>query len=171
MNKKRVLVPLIIAIILMGIGYAIASQSLTINGSASAAVDDTNFSVIFNKDVAATATLSETITGATATASYDDSNSQVASLSVSGLTTKGQYATFTYSIINKSADLGATVTVGEITNSNSDYFTVTTSLASSSLTANEGTTTLTVIVTLNKTPIAEQSATITVPITAEAVAE
>ena len=152
---------LLVAVLMLGIGYAAMSNiTLNITGSASAIVEDENFKVAFigtpevsSSDVTATIT--------------DDHN---ATLNVTGLSAKGDKATATYTIENSSEDLSASVAIPTITNSNEDYFTVTTDMAAAkTLTAGQSTT-VTVTVELVKTPVdADQTADIKVSLVASPV--
>lgn len=142
-THKIIVVVIIIALLLLGIGYA-AIQNITLNisGTASADPKQSNFNVAFldNPEVSDSTMVTASIT--------DDCN---ANINVSGLTKKGQTATATYTIKNKSADLSSDLEV-LITNSNEEYFTVSTELNKNSLTAEE-ITVLVVTVELAKTPI------------------
>ena len=76
------------------------------------------------------------------------------------MTKQGDSVEFTYTVVNESETLAATLAAPVIqTNSNSTYFTVTSSTASNSLAANGGTTTQTVTVTAAKTPTADDETT------------
>ena len=171
MKKKRTLtvVAAVLAVLMLGVGYAaVANDVLTINGTASATPSDNNFVVQFDQDT-------EVDSDDTVTAAY--TGTTTATFSASGLTAKGQTASATYAIENLSADLAANLTavVGDLTNDaegNEDdksYFSVNYSFASTSVEAG-GDTTLTVTVTMLKTPVAENvSVTFPVTITAKPV--
>ena len=171
MKKKRTLTALaaVLAVLMLGVGYAaVANDILTINGTASATPSDNNFVVEFDRD---------TTVGSTDGASGTYTNATTATFSVSGLTAKGQTASATYTIKNSSSDLSANLTaaIGTMTNGeggNEDdktYFNVSYSFADTTITAG-GKTTLTVTVTMLKTPVAEDvSVTFPVTITASAV--
>lgn len=167
MKNKRIfiLVALLIAVLLLGIGYAIMSNNvLTISGSATATLNDSNFNVKFT---------GEPTTGGkgTTTAEIDasDATGRKATIAVTGLTAKGDTATATYTITNASADLTANLSAEVTANSNAEYFKVTPTLADTSIT--HGTdTTLTLTVELIKTPVTDDiSSNITVTLTAEPV--
>ena len=162
MKKKRtfLVVALLVAVLSLAVGYAAITKNLSVTGSASATTDDNNFKVRFT----GTPT---TNGGSKVTATI--TNELAAKINVSGLTTTGDTVTATYTIENYSAELGANLEVGSITNTNSEYFEVTASLAKPAIAKGE-TTTLTVTVKLLKTPIANQSTDITVPVTATATA-
>ena len=157
MKRTFTIVGILVAVLMLGIGYAaITGTTLSITGTAAAGVDNSNFVVRFDQETPVTKNSfvsAAAITGDTA-----------ATISVEGLTTVNQTATATYTILNASTDLVANL-VAEVTqNTNSDYFDVTTSFASNSVAAGESTT-ITVSVRLKKTPVESQTGNITVQIT------
>ena len=160
MKKKRtfLVVALLVAALSLAVGYAAITKNLAVTGSASATPDNDNFKVRFT----GTPTTSD---GTKVTAEV--TNELAAKINVSGLTTTGDTVTATYTIENYSAELGAALEVGSITNTNSNYFKVTASLAKPAIAKGE-TTTLTITVELLKTPVDDQITSITVPVTATA---
>ncbi len=167
MKKKSSLylgIFLILAVLMLGIGYAAITNNLTISGAAQAAINNENFKVKFDQTVAPEITKPDESFTATATYSAD----LTATIDVKGLSTTHDYVTVTYKIKNESPELGAALAVGSITNSNQDYFEVTANLAKDNIAHGESTT-LTVTVKLIKTPVEQQNTGITVPITATAV--
>lgn len=165
-NKTFITLALLIAVAILAVGYAaIGGINLEITGSASATTSDKNFKVKF----VGTPTSDKTGVSANSTnvvvtpAITDDRN---ATLNVSGLTTKNDTVTATYTVKNESEDITATVAKGEITNTNATYFEVTSVIADSTL-APDATTTVTVTVKLIKTPVdGDVSTNITIPFTA-----
>ena len=156
-TSKIILVTIVATCILLGLGYAaITNITLNIAGTASAAADSGNFKVRF----VGTPTVSDSsYTTARITEEHE------ATIEVDGLTSAGQSVTATYEIKNESSDLSADLNVAT-TNSNTDYFKISSQLGKSSLIANESTTVL-VTVELIKTPIdADVSATVGVNLTA-----
>lgn len=153
-----------LAVLMLGIGYAAISDNLNINGDILASPSDENFNVKFDPTVEPTTTKSRETATVTATVASD----LVAKIDVKGLTTTHDTITATYTIKNESAELGASLGVGNIVNSNSDYFEVTANLADNTIAA-DASTTVTVTVKLIKTPVEQQKAGVTVPITATAV--
>ena len=143
-TNKIIVTVLIIAFLLLGIGYA-AIQNITLNieGTATADPSQSNFSVKFT----GTPKVSDS-TYVTAGIT-DDIN---ATISVNGLTQKGQTVSAEYTVQNVSTDISADLSVAT-TNSNTEYFTLKSELAKTSLTAGEATT-VKVTVELTKTPIA-----------------
>lgn len=158
-TKKIVGVVLVVAILLVAIGYAaIGTKTLTINGSATASTNDSNFVVKF--------TGTPTTGGAgTTTASISTTEPLKGTMTVTGLNAKGNKATATFTVSNTSADLSAGLTA-KATVSNTEYFKVTPTIASATV-AKGGTTTVTVTVELIKTPIdGDKTGTVTVTLTA-----
>ena len=150
-TNKIILTVVIVAMLLLGIGYA-AIQNITLNisGTASADPSQSNFKVMFS----GTPTVSDD-TYVTA-AVTDDTN---ATINVEGLTKKGDVATVTFTVQNTSEDLSSDLSVST-TNNNTEYFALISELGKPSLVAGEATT-LMVTVELTKTPIVESvSATI-----------
>lgn len=155
-NKKLVIAAIVVAaIVILGVAYAaISNISLNINGTAAASPSQSNFIVGF--------TGTPTVTGGATAKLTDDKN---ATMTVTGLTAKGDKATATYTVKNSSPDLTANLTVTN-TNSNTDYFKVTQTVTPASL-AKGASATVTVTVELLKTPITgDQSATIQVKLVA-----
>lgn len=152
---------LLVAVLMLGIGYAAMSNiTLNITGSASAVVDDENFKVLF----VGTPEVSSSDVTATIT---DDHN---ATLNVTGLNAKGDKATVTYTVKNASEDLSASIAVPNISNSNSEYFTVTTDMNTQKTLVAGDNTTITVTVELIKTPVdADQTANINISLVASPV--
>ena len=143
-TNKIIITLVIVAMLLLGIGYA-AIQNITLNieGTATADPSQSNFSVKFT----GTPKVSDS-TYVTAGIT-DDIN---ATISVNGLTQKGQTVNAEYTVQNVSTDISADLSVAT-TNSNTEYFTLKSELAKTSLTAGEATT-VKVTVELTKTPIA-----------------
>ena len=136
-----------LAIILVAVAYAaITSTQLNINGTGNATANQSNFKVEF---------IGTPTTGGkgTTTATIDSSVKTNGTVTVNGLTAKGDEATATYTVKNQSADLSADLTA-KATSSNEEYFEVLCTLEKTTLKAQEETT-LKVTVRLLKTPIDE----------------
>ena len=157
-TTKIIIVSLVIAMILLGIGYA-AIQNITLNitGTAVADPSQANFKVKFigTPDVSNDALATATIT--------NDTN---ATINVTGLTKKGDSASVTYTIENDSTDLSAELSFAT-SNSDAEFFEVTTILGKDSLLSGE-TTTVIVDVELIKEPLVE-SVTTTIGVEIEAI--
>lgn len=156
-TTKIIISVLAATVLLLGLGYA-AIQSITLNisGTASADPNQANFNVKFTgtPEVSDDTSVTARIT--------NDTN---ATIDISGLTQKGESVNAIYTIQNLSTDLSADLSVAT-TNSNTEYFTLSSRLAKTSLASGE-TTTVMVTVELTKTPLAESvSSTIGVQLTA-----
>ena len=161
-TSKVIAMFVVLAVLAIGVGYAaIQNVTLNITGTAAADPSQSNFKVVFT----GTPEKSDAQKITEASIASDNIN---ATMTVEGLTTKGESVTATYTIQNTSADLSATL--GQtFTNSNTEYFSVTPVLKDTSLTSGEATT-MAVTVTLIKTPIqAAVSTNIGVQIEAEPV--
>ena len=146
-NAKIVGGVLVLAVILVAVAYAaITSTQLNINGTGNATTNQSNFKVEF---------IGTPTTGGkgTTVATIDSSVKTNGTVTVNGLTAKGDEATATYTVKNQSADLSADLSA-EATSSNEEYFEVLCTLEKTTLKAQEETT-LKVTVRLLKTPIDE----------------
>ena len=142
-TSKIILVTIIATSILLGLGYA-AIQNITLNitGNVTANPNQGNFKVKFT-------TVVNVSDSSYVTANVlNDTN---ATINVSGLKNVGEKATAIYEILNGSNDLSADLNV-LATNSNTEYFVVSSKIDKTSLTAGEKTN-LVVTVELNKTLI------------------
>ena len=138
---------LIATIILIAIGYAaITNVELKISGTGNAQANKDNFIVEF---IGIPTTGGKGKTQAT----IDTKDATKGNMTVSGLTAKGDSATATYTVKNKSADISADLTA-KATSSNENYFETICTLDKTTLKAQEETT-LTVTIKLLKTPIDE----------------
>ncbi len=165
--KKRIgIIGVLVAILALGIGYAVIDATvLNVTGDGTIVADPDNFDVHFKESEEVEKTGPA---GATLTAAH--TGPTTATIKVENFTKKDDEATFVYTIENSSADLKADLEVGTIVNSNSEYFTIDAVLGKAKLNAAGDTTTLTVTVTAIKTPIAaDQTTNITVPVTATPV--
>ena len=160
MKNKKLLVgiALLIVVLVIGIGYAAITDSLTITGTAKATANDDNFKVVFNGTKTADDGVTATVTAGEKTASMD----------VTGLTTAGETKSATFTIQNQSAELNALVDVKAQSITNTEFFAIETEVADTTALAPQGTTTVTVTVKLIKTPIEEVTGTINVELEAEA---
>ena len=165
MKKKRTgIIGILITILVLGIGYAAVSYvTLTIEGTGAITATQSNFVVVYTGVTVASKT--ETVT-TTQTAS-----GTTGSFTVTGMTKKGDYAEFTYTIENQSEGLSAVLGNPVIASGyNSEYFTVTSTTNSPTTLTSTGatnTTTQTVSIEAAKTPTADQTSN-TVTITLQA---
>ena len=162
-NKKALQIGLfvLVAIVVLGVGYAaISAVNLIINGNATASVDQNNFKVHFTQAQAISGS-----TGASGTSSIDTQDDTKAIFDVTGLTKVGDYAEAVYTVRNDSNGIGAEITLN-LTSSNTEYFKVTETILDNKLQAGEETTAK-VRVEMIKTPITDSvSTSITATLTA-----
>jgi len=116
-NRKTVVAAfLLIAVMMLGVGYAALTDVLDITGSAdinqSAAEEAFNEDIHFSNAVA---------NEAGNTASINPDNNDKASFTANTLKGKGDKATFTYTIVND-GDLDAVITPSISSNTNTTYF-------------------------------------------------
>ena len=119
-NRRNVVVAfLVVAVMLLGIGYAALSDTLDITGSAD--VNQSAAEEAFNEDIYFSAAVANE-TGNTASVNAD--NNDKASFTAATLKGKGDKVTFTFTIAND-GDLAATVTPklnATLGNTNTEYF-------------------------------------------------
>ena len=170
MKKRTGIIAIIIAILVLGIGYAaISNVTLTVNSS-SATVSPSQSNFVVKYDAANTFTYTGNPAGSTVT--LGRTNDTTATFTITGLTKQGDSVTITYPIINESPTLAASLAVPTFVNDNTTYFSVTPSAPSSAtqIAANGGTTNLVFTVSVIKTPVADdQTANITAQIVASPV--
>ncbi len=162
-NNKIIGGIVLLAIVLVAVGYAaIGNVGLNITGSAKGEAKQDNFLVEF---------IGTPTTGGdgTTTATINESQKTEGTVSVSGLTAKGETAIATYTVKNKSQDLSADLTA-EATSTNEEYFEVICNLDKTTLKAQEETT-MTVKVKLLKTPIDETKENLSTKIGVSVTAE
>lgn len=111
--KKMGKAGILLAVLLIGVGFAAITTTLTINGTAKIGPNQTNFT---NNVIFGTATAT---TGSTATLSTDK---RAVTFTTAELTTVGDTATLTYTIKN-SSQYGATVGSVTCTSTDSKYST------------------------------------------------
>lgn len=166
MKKKTWVFAILIAIILLGVGYAAISDTvLTVTGSSATITADPNNFVVKYK-----AQSEMTSSGSTGSSVNIVRNSDTdVTFTVTGLTKKDDTVTVTLPIVNLSETLKATLGTPTITNTNTEYFDVTinTALAGTVLVEETGTANLVITVTAKKTPVtADETTTITAQISA-----
>ena len=166
MKKKRTgIIGILIAILVLGIGYAAVSYvTLTIEGTGAITSTQSNFVVVYT-GVSLASKSSNDIT------TTQSASGTTGSFTVTGMTKKGDYAEFTYTIENQSEGLSAVLGNPVIASGyNSEYFTVTSTTNSPTTLTSTGatnTTTQTVRIEAAKTPTADQTSN-TVTITLQA---
>lgn len=175
-NRKTVIVAfLLVAVMLLGVGYAALTDTLTIIGNAHIDVDTANKAFdekVYFSDAQAT---SSTGTGTTAdVASY---NADDATFTANKLAVVGEKSVFTFTITNDS-NVDAIISVSDTklsgaanpSNSNEDKFTVEYSYPDGmNITKQGGTITVVVTVTVKEPVTAATSATFGIELTATSV--
>lgn len=131
-NKTFIITTMLIAVIVLGIGYASITATLTVNGAATGTQNAANFKIgftgapsgeLFDENNAPMTEEGKTATATLGTASAVTGTVLNANFSVTGFDTLGEYAVFTYTITNDSEDIDATLALPAIaTNSNPTYF-------------------------------------------------
>lgn len=156
MKKKKsfVALALFVAVLVLGVGYALTTIDLKVNGDITVSPDDSNFDVNFTD---AKITTTGSLAGQTDVATKGDG--KTATLSVKSLKTVGEKVVAEYTITNNSkAGINATLsnpTATQTTDAAKDYYTVTVTLADTNPIAPNGTKKLTVTVELVKAPLDE----------------
>lgn len=174
-RKKLIALMVIVAVLVLGIGYAVVS-SINLQITGSAAMKSVELNVGFNGVV------SSDVSGATAGAIATGANSgtttvgvKTATISVADLAKVGDTVTVTYTVQNYEEDIDANVYVTNITNTKSNFFEVTTDATGASnkkaVAKNNGTNTITVTVKLIARPTvqADNSTDITIDLAADPV--
>ena len=161
-RKKMITTALIVLVLLLGVGYAtVSSVNLNINGSAKAG----------SKELQVFYDGTNSGTSDKVTAISSPVNTRAATFTVENMTLN-ETVTMTFQVKNYETDVNATLAAPSVTqNTNEEYFQVTTSCDKTTLNAGE-TATITVNVTLTKTPVSEEagSTTVTVAMSASPVA-
>lgn len=120
-NRRNVLLAfLLIAAMVLGVGYAAVTDTLDINGTAD--VNQSEAEEAFNEDIIFTGAVANQ---AGDTASIDSKDPDMASFSIASLNGKDDKASFTFTITNN-GDLDAMVTptLAENGNTNPTYFSI-----------------------------------------------
>jgi len=164
-NRKTVVVAfMLVAVLLMGVGYAALTDVLDITGSAD--INQSAAEEAFNEDVHFSAAVANE-TGNTASVNPD--NNDKASFTANTLKGKGDKATYTYTIVND-GDLSATITPSISSNTNEAYFKVYSDWNGQAKTlAAGGSVTYTVTIELLETPTETISGSCIIELTAVSV--
>jgi len=166
-NKKSLLSLGMLAIVLvLGVGYAVIQEvGLSITGTAAAPTED--IAVAFTDVQIADEYKDFFNMEENATSIGDGLTAKIAAKDL----VLNQPVEITYVITNNETDVSAKVTPGEIGNTNTEYFSVTTNFTAEDTLAPGQPKNVVVTITLNKTPVVSEnnSTTITIPFTATAV--
>ena len=163
-NKTLLGVALLIAVLMLGVGYALNTKPLSLTGTATAKPTDANFVVQFS---------SASASNGADVAEVDATDKTKATFTVTSLTAVGETAVGTFKIKNLSnAGIYAKITAGKLPETDDgDYFEVTTALTENENVAVNGEATYTVTVKLIKAPVAGDAVgQFSVGFTAEALA-
>ena len=149
-NKTLLGVALLIAVLMLGVGYALTSKELQVGGEVTVATDDANFVVEFTNAEDDNATANE--------ATIYGTDAKLASFTVTSLKAVGQTAKATYTITNSSnVGINAEILTATATETaNGEYFEVTPTLKyadEDKILAVGESATLEVLVTLTKAPV------------------
>ena len=150
-NRRNVVIAfMIVAVMLLGIGYAALSDTLDITGSAD--VNQSAAEEAFNEDIFFSAAVANEQGN---TASINPDNNDKASFTAATLKGKGDKVTFTFTITND-GDVAADVTPklnATLGNTNPEYFSITSDWSGAAKTLEvHSSVTYTVTVELLKTP-------------------
>lgn len=168
-NRKGLIAFLVLAVMLLGVGYAALTDTLDITGSAD--VNQSAAEEAFNEDIYFSAAVANEEGN---TASINADNNDKASFTAKTLKGKGDKVTFTFTIKND-GDVAATVTPklnATLGNTNPEYFSLTSDWGGEAKTlAAGGELTYTLTVELLKTPTETVAASFLVELTAVSVEE
>ena len=165
-NRKSLIAVLLVAVMLLGIGYAALTDTLDITGSAD--VNQSAAEEAFNEDIYFSAAVANEEGN---TASVNADNNDKASFTAKTLKGKGDKVTFTFTIKND-GDVAATVTPklnASLGNTNPEYFSLTSDWdGDSKVLAANSEITYTLTVELLKTPTETIAGSFLVELTAVA---
>lgn len=163
-NRKIVVVAfLLIAVLLLGVGYAALTDTLTIDGSAGVDYDDTK--EVFDGDIY----FSKVISGDGCSAVIDsDPDEGTITVNDGALKEVGDEVIATYTIKSES-DLDVSIPKPTVTVTNSEYFEVTYSWAVDQTLPAGGTIDVTITIRLIKTADADQDTTFKVVFNAQSI--
>jgi uncharacterized repeat protein (TIGR01451 family) len=168
-NRKGLIAFMVLAVMLLGIGYAALTDTLDITGSAD--VNQSAAEEAFNEDIYFSAAVANEEGN---TASINADNNDKASFTAKTLKGKGDKVTFTFTIKND-GDIAATVTPklnATLGNTNPEYFSLTSDWDGAAKTLDAGgELTYTVTIELLKTPTETVAGSFLVELTAVSIDE
>lgn len=162
-NKKSLLsLGLLALVLVLGVGYAVVSN-VTLEFGGSATVADAELKV----DIASVE--DNKPTGVTVTHSIDGTtHAKKDTFTITGMTLN-ETVTMTYTIDNHETDVDATIAEKvALKNDNTEYFNATYKINGADIARNGGTTTVTVTVTMIKTPVVAAQGTANISFSLEA---
>ena len=158
MKKRRIVITafLLVACMLIGVGYAAITGSITINGKAAAGVHSDNFKVIIEQGsevVKKNGTTLTNPTGEGVTPYYSFTygtlgTSVIVNINEGVLTQEGDTVTVTFTVLNESESLNAKVTYKSLEYDNKDYFEITTDYTGEKTLGEKGSATASTTVTM-----------------------
>lgn len=151
MKKSKIIIAafLVCSCLVIGVGYATLSKTLTVNGSAAASAKADNFTVVF----------SEAKNESNCTVTGEGTETVGLTVTAGALTTKDDTASATLVVKNTSSELKAAIPAFTVNAADSEYFEVTVANPSTAPTLDpNGTTEITVTVKLKKTPSTDVAA-------------
>ena len=175
-NRKTIITAfLVMAVMMLGVGYAALTDTLTIIGNAHIDIDTANKT--FDEKIYFSAAEATSSTGSGTVADVASFNADDATYTVNKLATVGQKSVFTFTVTNDS-NVDALISVGDKklsgvdnpSNSNDDKFTVEYSYPDGmKVTKNGGTITVVVTVEVKEPVTSATSATFGIELTATSV--
>ena len=175
-NRRRIIVAFMLcAVMLLGIGYAALTDTLTIIGNAHIDIDTANKT--FDEKIYFSAAEATSTTGSGTTDDVASFTADDATFTANKLATVGQKSVFTFTITNDS-NVDALISVNDTklsgdtnpSNSNADKFTVEYTYPNGmEITKNGGTITVVVTVTVKEPVTTATSATFGIELTATSV--
>lgn len=145
MKRNKILTGiLLVAFMIIGVGFAVITSTLEIDGSVTSTVSDSTFVVKFTE------------VDDTSVATINSSDPKTATITISNWTKAGDTKTVKFTVTNASetaTKLNAELGTPTITNSNETYYTVSATWGDTTTIAPGATAELSVTVTLIKTPI------------------
>jgi len=166
-RKNVVIAFLLVAVLVMSVGFAAVSVNLKVNAKATTGEDALDNA--FESLVGFTASQLGTCKGATVTgneATYDYENE--VSFTASGFAKKGDTAVVVFTVTNDHPDLAADLSAISVTPADNVNFKATAELSANELAADGGTATVTVTVEMIETPTADVTVDFVVGFTATA---
>ncbi len=166
-NRRTVIIAfLLIAVMLMGVGYAALTDIFVLSGSAEVLTGEVN--KVFDQNIYLHDVKVTTTTGTSSvkdTASISTTDPDNASFSVNSLALKDEYVTFTFTVKNDS-EFAATIAVTKDATANTGYFSTTVAFPNGNTIAAGGTLEFTVTTTLVKSVTQTVNASTTIELTA-----
>ena len=149
MRQEKIILSLVVLVIILsiflftGIGYAVETDNLLIVNQSNSIINQTGFEIAFAK---------ETRYIGNGTAELRVIGPTTATINITNLKNIGDYVTAIFTIENTSGDISAELEA-KVTNTNTEYFNVTSTLSDAVIESKTGKVTLEVTVELIKLPV------------------